>query len=641
MNAVSLDGRFVPLTVTDRLTRRAAGLRRRARARLAERARRPTARSRRRGPRPRRSAFANGPTYTQIRLGPDGPRVVEVAARLGGGHDAELCRAALGVDLNDLAVSFALGERPSDTVSQALPGVGGACVLFLVAPEGTLRAVDGRRGGGGARRGSSGCASTGGRGGASGRCGAAPTAPERSSPSATTATTPSRGLAVRRRPYASWSMRTRRSTRLGFQPPAIGEEEIAAVAETLRSGWLTTGPRAALLEERMAAYLEAEHVLAVASGTAALHLALLALGVGPGDEVITSPITWPATANVIEHCGATPVFCDVRDGDLNLDPAAAPGARHRADEGDPARCTSPGSRATSIRSSRSASRSSRTRHTRPRAATAGARSAASPTPPASRSTRRRTSPPARAASSRRTATDVAEAIRNMRLDAPRRRVALRPGRARLQGQPLRRARRDRARPARPASRSTRASASGSSRSTTTGSPASRASTPLARDPRDAHAHHLYVVRIDAGSAGGDPRRLPARARRRADRDEHPLPAGAPADLVPRALPGAGAAARRRARRRRGAVAAALARPLRRRHPRRRRRRPPRARALHRMRAPRVPRLSHVRRPLRIAIGVTLTTLALAYILWKIDIPQDVGRAHGGRAPGGSCSPSRS
>ena len=119
-------------------------------------------------------------------------------------------------------------------------------------------------------------------------------------------------------------MRTRRSTRLGFQPPAIGEEEIGAVAETLRSGWLTTGPRAALLEERMAAYLEAEHVLAVASGTAALHLALLALGVGPGDEVITSPITWPATANVIEHCGATPVFCDVRESDLNIDPELIP-----------------------------------------------------------------------------------------------------------------------------------------------------------------------------------------------------------------------------------------------------------------------------------------------------------------------------
>jgi len=119
-------------------------------------------------------------------------------------------------------------------------------------------------------------------------------------------------------------MQTRRSTRLDFQPPAIGEEEIAAVTETLRSGWLTTGPRAALLETRMASYLEAEHVLAVSSGTAALHLALLAVGVGPGDEVITSPVTWPATANVIEHCGATPVFCDVRDGDLNIDPKLLP-----------------------------------------------------------------------------------------------------------------------------------------------------------------------------------------------------------------------------------------------------------------------------------------------------------------------------
>jgi dTDP-4-amino-4,6-dideoxygalactose transaminase len=112
----------------------------------------------------------------------------------------------------------------------------------------------------------------------------------------------------------------RRETMLGFQPPAIGDEEIAAVSETLRSGWLTTGPRAAELERRMAEYLEAEHVLAVASGTAALHLALVALGVGPGDEVITTPITWPATANVIVHTGATPVFVDVRDGDLNIDP---------------------------------------------------------------------------------------------------------------------------------------------------------------------------------------------------------------------------------------------------------------------------------------------------------------------------------
>src|SRR5437773_7227436 len=119
------------------------------------------------------------------------------------------------------------------------------------------------------------------------------------------------------------SDRAPRATMLGFQPPGIGEEEVAAVAETLRSGWLTTGPRAAELERRMAEYLEAKHVLALASGTAALHLSLIALGVEPGDEVITTPITWPSTANVIVHSGATPVFVDVRDDDLNIDPTRA------------------------------------------------------------------------------------------------------------------------------------------------------------------------------------------------------------------------------------------------------------------------------------------------------------------------------
>jgi dTDP-4-amino-4,6-dideoxygalactose transaminase len=103
----------------------------------------------------------------------------------------------------------------------------------------------------------------------------------------------------------------------------VGEEEVAAVAETIRSGWLTTGPKAEELERRAAELLEAEHVVALSSGTAALHLALVALGVGPGDEVITTPITWPATANVIVHTGAIPVFADVRDGDLNIDPEHA------------------------------------------------------------------------------------------------------------------------------------------------------------------------------------------------------------------------------------------------------------------------------------------------------------------------------
>src|SRR5579862_1819937 len=116
------------------------------------------------------------------------------------------------------------------------------------------------------------------------------------------------------------SSKTVRSTFLSFQPPAVGEEEVEAAAEAIRSGWLTSGPRAAELERRTAEYLEAKHVLALSSGTAALHLALLAAGVGPGDEVVTTSLTWPATANVIVHCGATPVFADVREGDLNIDP---------------------------------------------------------------------------------------------------------------------------------------------------------------------------------------------------------------------------------------------------------------------------------------------------------------------------------
>ena len=113
----------------------------------------------------------------------------------------------------------------------------------------------------------------------------------------------------------------KRETFLGFQPPAVGEEEVAAAADAIRSGWLTTGPRAAELERRFAEYVGAKHALAVSSGTAAMHLALVALGIGPGDEVITTPITWPATANVIVHTGAIPVFADVRDSDLNIDPA--------------------------------------------------------------------------------------------------------------------------------------------------------------------------------------------------------------------------------------------------------------------------------------------------------------------------------
>src|SRR5207245_9231336 len=85
----------------------------------------------------------NGPTYTQLRLGPAGPRVVELAARLGGGHDAELCRAALGVDLNGVAIAAALGEPLRRQQLAPKARVGGACVKFLVAPAGRLLGVDG------------------------------------------------------------------------------------------------------------------------------------------------------------------------------------------------------------------------------------------------------------------------------------------------------------------------------------------------------------------------------------------------------------------------------------------------------------------------------------------------------------------
>jgi dTDP-4-amino-4,6-dideoxygalactose transaminase len=110
-----------------------------------------------------------------------------------------------------------------------------------------------------------------------------------------------------------------RPTFLPYHRPSIGPEEEAEVLDTLRSGWLTTGPKTQRFEAEFARRLGAAHALGVTSCTAAMHLALVALGVGPGDEVITSPITFPATANVIVHVGATPVFVDVEPGTLNLD----------------------------------------------------------------------------------------------------------------------------------------------------------------------------------------------------------------------------------------------------------------------------------------------------------------------------------
>lgn len=96
---------------------------------------------------------------------------------------------------------------------------------------------------------------------------------------------------------------------------------VDAATAAIRSGWWSSGPRVIELEERLARFTRAPHALAVANGTAALHLGLLALGVGPGDEIITPSLTFVAAANAIRHTGATPVFCDVRSADdLNLDP---------------------------------------------------------------------------------------------------------------------------------------------------------------------------------------------------------------------------------------------------------------------------------------------------------------------------------
>lgn len=112
-----------------------------------------------------------------------------------------------------------------------------------------------------------------------------------------------------------------RSEFLVFGKPRIEEEDIAEVVATLRSGWIGMGPRTIQFERDFAAYTGAKHAIAVNSCTAALHLALLAAGVGPGDEVITTPLTFAATANVIEHTGATPIFADIDRRTQILDPA--------------------------------------------------------------------------------------------------------------------------------------------------------------------------------------------------------------------------------------------------------------------------------------------------------------------------------
>lgn len=111
-----------------------------------------------------------------------------------------------------------------------------------------------------------------------------------------------------------------RSEYLVFGRPTIGEEEIAEVLDTIRSGWLGTGPKTHRFEQEFAAYVGVPHAVAVSSCTAALHLAMLAAGIGPGDEVIVPAMTFCATANAVLHSGARPVFADITLPEMTIDP---------------------------------------------------------------------------------------------------------------------------------------------------------------------------------------------------------------------------------------------------------------------------------------------------------------------------------
>src|ERR1700681_1960132 len=108
---------------------------------------------------------------------------------------------------------------------------------------------------------------------------------------------------------------------LPFSPPCIGEEASTEVVDTLRSDWITTGPKVKRFEEEVAAAVDAPAALALSSCTAAWHLALISMGIGPGDAVLTTPMTFCSGVHVIEQVGARPILIDVEPETLNIDPA--------------------------------------------------------------------------------------------------------------------------------------------------------------------------------------------------------------------------------------------------------------------------------------------------------------------------------
>src|SRR6202790_5000521 len=111
-----------------------------------------------------------------------------------------------------------------------------------------------------------------------------------------------------------------RETLLPYGRQSLDDDDIQAVVEVLKSDWLTTGPKVGEFETRFSAWVNARHAVSFSSGTAALHGAAFAAGLGPGDEAITTPMTFCATANCVLYQGAKPVFADVSADTLNLDP---------------------------------------------------------------------------------------------------------------------------------------------------------------------------------------------------------------------------------------------------------------------------------------------------------------------------------
>ena len=101
--------------------------------------------------------------------------------------------------------------------------------------------------------------------------------------------------------------------------PATGEDEWLSLKDSIMSGWLTQGPKVKQFEKKFSEKFEIKHSLAVSSCTSGLHIALVAMGVGPGDEVIVPAFTWVSSANAVLYCGATPVFVDVSVDTFNID----------------------------------------------------------------------------------------------------------------------------------------------------------------------------------------------------------------------------------------------------------------------------------------------------------------------------------